>query len=73
MKKHSPGKSTAILVAIILGILFAATAVRLARGDEARIRCDGDTCTISRAELYRLVRETGEDYALHLCGWAQAR
>lgn len=74
MKKHSPGKSTAILVAIIVGMLCAAAAIKLARGQEfPRLECQGDVCTISRAELFRLIKDTGEEYALRLCGWAQAR
>ena len=55
-------------------MLFAAAAVRFARGEEQmRAMCEGDICRISRAELHRLIKDTGEEYAMQLCGWAQAK
>lgn len=74
-RRHSADKPTSLLAVIILAALLAVVVAKWiipAARAQAPFNCNGDICTISKKDLYELIKQTGEDYALHLCGWAQS-
>lgn len=69
-----PKTATQILVAILVAAFVAALVLlwaKHARANHEPFECEGEWCKVRKEVLYELIRETGESYALQLCGWAK--